>query len=142
MDPVLPDKGFLHTLGLEFTVTELGHVEALMPVTEKLLQPFGYLHGGATISLLEAAASMGARLGLDLDTYRAFGIDVHVRHRKSCRGGVVRGVAILDHEEPSQTNGYKQFWTVTAYNDNDQVLSEGVIVTKTVTLAYLAEKNG
>ena len=133
--------GLIQTLGIETVAADRTRVEMTMPITDAVLQPFGVLHGGATISLLETAASYGAELSTNLATHRNFGVDVHVRHRKNGAGSVLRGVAELDHEETSAYSGaVKQFWAVTAYDDAGDVVSEGTIVVKIVSLEYLARK--
>lgn len=89
-------QGLNHTLGVHFTKVEPGLVEAEMPITPALLQPFGFLHGGATIALLESVASAGGELACDLETEQPFGVEVTIRHKKSGReGDVARGVAKL-----------------------------------------------
>ncbi len=122
-------------LHIEIVSADEGRVEATMPITPDVFQPFGFLHGGATISLLETVASIGAEMLADLDRERPFGIDVQVRHRKSGKAGMLRGIAELD-----RTEGSKRFWNVTALDDEGDVISDGVIVTKTVTLERLAQK--
>lgn len=112
-----------------------GHVEVAMPITSEVLQPFGFLHGGATISLLETAASIGAETLTDLDRERPFGIDVRIRHRKSGKAGTLRGFADLDRVE-----GNRQYWHVVALDDEDDVVSEGTVVTKIVSLERLAQR--
>ena len=79
-------QGLNHTLGVHFTKVEPGLVEAEMPITPALLQPFGFLHGGATIALLESVASAGGELACDLETEQPFGVEVTIRHKKSRRG--------------------------------------------------------
>ncbi len=129
------------TLHITITSSCKTRVEAEMPITPDLHQPFGFLHGGATIALLESAASRGAEENADFETERPFGVDVHVRHRKSGKAGMLRGVAEFDRQETSERSGaVKQFWNVVAYDDEGDVVSEGVIVTKIVSLAYLASK--
>ena len=127
-------------LSISIDSVSASRVEVSMPITPDLYQPFGFLHGGATISLLETAASMGAEQLADLDKQLPFGVEVRVRHLKSGKSGLLRGVAELDHEEPSHTNGMKQFWNVAAYDDVGDVVSKGVIVTKIVDLDYLEQK--
>ena len=95
-------QGLNHTLGVHFTKVEPGLVEAEMPITPALLQPFGFLHGGATIALLESVASAGGELACDLETEQPFGVEVTIRHKKSGReGDVARGVAKLAERKPS-----------------------------------------
>lgn len=76
-----------------------------MPIVPEVFQPHGYLHGGATIALLETVASIGTEQNTDFDKERPFGIDVQVRHRKSGKEGTLRGVADLDREEVSERTG-------------------------------------
>ena len=110
-------------------------VEMTMPVLPEYLQPFGYLHGGVTIALLETAASMGALNSTNLEKERPFGISVQIRHRKSCKNGMLQGVATLDRRE-----GDKQFWHVVASDDKGDVVSDGEIICKIVSLERLEEK--
>lgn len=122
-------------LHIETVSADEGHVEVAMPITSEVFQPFGFLHGGATISLLETAASIGAEMLTDLDRERPFGIDVQIRHRKSGKAGTLRGIADLDRVE-----GNKQYWHVVALDGDGDVVSEGTIVTKIVSLERLAQK--
>lgn len=123
------------TLGIEVMSSDKERVEARMPITPEVFQPFGFLHGGATIALLETVASIGAENRTNFDLERPFGIDVQVKHRKSGKSGFLYGVAELDHLE-----GSKQFWTVIARDEAGDVVSDGVIVTKIVTLERLAQR--
>ena len=134
-------QGLNHTLGVHFTKVEPGLVEAEMPITPALLQPFGFLHGGATIALLESVASAGGELACDLETEQPFGVEVTIRHKKSGReGDVARGVAKLAERKPSSKAGYKLYWDVAAYDGDGDVISDGVIVVKVVPKDYLAQK--
>ena len=126
---------FSREMGFELVVDTPDRVEMLMPITDKVQQPFGFVHGGVTIALLETAASRGAELRADLARERPFGIEARIRHWKSGRAGSVRGVAEFDHAE-----GDRQFWSVTAYDDEGDVMSSGTFVTKIVSLERLAEK--
>lgn len=135
MNPPADSVGLNELLGIEIVSMTLERVEMTMPIGENALQFFGFLHGGATLTLLEAAASQGAMNRTDLEKELPFGVDVHVRHRKSGKQGMVRAVAQLD-----RTQGNAQFWNVAAYDEAGDVLSDGVVVTKIVSLEYLAEK--
>lgn len=128
-------KGFGSELGIQFISAGSDGAEARMPITDKIRQPFGFVHGGATLALLETVGSQAAACTIDLSIERVFGIRMDVRHKKSGKQGWIRGVARLDREE-----GSHQYWAVTAYDDAGDVMSEGVFETKRVTLAYLAEK--
>lgn len=132
--------GFIEVLGIEFTVQEKDRVVGTMPITPDVLQPFGFVHGGATLALLESVASLGATLNTNLETELPFGVDVQVRHRKSGKEGMVTGEATFEREEPSSTAGVKQFWHVVATDDAGDIMSEGTIMMKIVPKDYLRQK--
>lgn len=128
--------GFAAQLGIDVISSTKDRVEVAMPITEDILQPFGVVHGGATISLLETAASIGAEQNADITKERPFGVEVNIRHHKSGgKRGVIRGVAQLTDRACN-----KQFWAVVAYDDEGDVLSDGIIMTKIVSLERIAEK--
>lgn len=129
-----PLAGFNTFLNLRFTTETPDHVEGIMPITPEILQPFGVVHGGATISLLEAVASQGAALRANFDVEVPFGIEANIRHRKSGKSGSIRGVATLNRVERN-----KQIWDVIAYDDEGDIMSEGTFTTKIVSYERLAE---
>ena len=60
-----------------------------MPVNERTRQPFGYLHGGASVALAETAASVGAAALIDLKKEICFGLEINANHIKSKKEGIV-----------------------------------------------------
>lgn len=126
---------FTDWLQVSFTAESAERVEGVMPITPDLHQPYGFVHGGVTLALLETVASKGAECHTDFESELPFGIESHVRHRKSARQGTLRGVAELDH-----VDGRKQVWNVAAYDDAGDVVSSGTFTTKVVTRKRLAEK--
>lgn len=134
------NSGLYKTLGLQVVEEGLAHVVMSMPIDENVIQPFGYLHGGATISLLESAASWGASFRADCEKERAFGTEAHIYHVRSATEGKVRGEATLATEEDRGYRGRKQVWNVVATDDAGNVLSQGTFITKVVSLERLAQK--
>lgn len=134
--------GLVSTLGVELVEVRSDYAEAVMPIAPGVLQPHGFVHGGATIALLETVASAGAQSSCDLACELPFGVEVSVRHRKSGRVGQVRGVARLDRTEPSRSGGVKQYWAVAAYDDAGDVMSDGTVMMKIVPRDYLAKRSG
>lgn len=63
-----------------------------MDVTPRVHQPFGLLHGGASATIAESAASIGAYLA-SADDEVSMGTDLNVSHLRAKRSGVVRAVA-------------------------------------------------
>lgn len=139
-DEVLHIMGMAKTLGLRVLEESPTYVLMEMPVTDALIQPFGFLHGGATISLLESAASWAAALGTDFATERAFGSHIDVHHLNSVTGGLVRGSATLESTRDLGERGSKQTWAVEAKDEQARTVSCGTITTRTVSLRYLSSR--
>lgn len=139
-DEVLHIMGMAKTLGLRVLEESPTYVLMEMPVTDALVQPFGFLHGGATISLLESAASWAAALGADFATERAFGSHIDVHHLNSVTGGLVRGSATLESTRDLGERGSKQTWAVEAKDEQGRTVSCGTITTRTVSLRYLSSR--
>lgn len=127
---------FASSLGIIFQSASVDRVVATMPIDNGKLQPMGALAGGATITLLETVASRGAAERTDFDNERCFGYDVTIHHRKPGLQGMVTGVAEIDRVE-----GNAQYWNVRALDDSGDVMSYGTVVTKIVSLSYLAQKD-
>lgn len=53
---------------------------ATMPITEKVLQPYGILHGGASVVLAESVGSVASALIIDTDTHNAVGLEINANH--------------------------------------------------------------
>ena len=129
----------LDTLGITTVSVSADRVEMRMPVRPEIYQPHGFLHGGATIALLESCASRAAEERTDFDKELIFGLETTIRHKKARKDGMITGVAELEREEPSY-GGRKQFWHVVAKDDAGDVVSEGTFITKIVTKEHFAEK--
>lgn len=127
---------FAEGLGITFAEAGPERAVATMPIDKGKLQPMGALAGGATVSLLETVASRAAAERTDFATERCFGYDVEIHHRKPGLSGSLTGVADL-----FQVNGNSQTWSVTAFDDQDDIVSYGTVVTKIVSLERLAQKD-
>jgi len=84
-------------LGIE--ITEIGddYVCAKMPVDHRTHQPYGLLHGGASVVLAESLGSFGAALSVDMNLYNCVGQEINANHIRSVREGFVFGKATLLH---------------------------------------------
>ena len=90
-------KTLAATLGIEITELTPGRVVATMPVDDRTRQPFGILHGGASVALAETVASIGGTLNVDLDFFNVVGVEINANHIKAKRDGVVTGTATPIH---------------------------------------------
>ncbi len=83
-------------LGIE--IKEIGDntIKAIMPVNNKTIQPFGILHGGASVVLAETIGSIASNLCLN-DDYFSVGLDINANHIKSVRDKYVEGITCPIH---------------------------------------------
>lgn len=84
-------------LGIRFTEIGPDFLEAAMPVDERTHQPFGLLHGGASVVLAESLGSVASNLVVGDRAKICVGIEVNANHLKSVRSGEVRGRARAIH---------------------------------------------
>lgn len=80
---------------LDIRFTEVGddYLVAKMPVDARTHQPFGMLHGGASVALAESLGSAGANCCLDSQTEFAVGLEINANHVRSVRTGMVTATA-------------------------------------------------
>lgn len=84
-------------LGIEFTEIGDASLSARMPVDRRTVQPFGLLHGGASVLLAETLGSCAAIMCINLSTHYCVGLDISANHIRSAREGFVFGTATPIH---------------------------------------------
>ena len=84
-------------LGIEYRELTRDRVVASMPVCARTKQPFGLLHGGASVALAETVASIGGWLNVDENRLAVVGLEINANHIRSMRDGHVVGVALPLH---------------------------------------------
>ena len=84
---------------LGIVVTAIGHdsLSGTMPVDERTRQPYGLLHGGASVALAETLGSVAANLCLDPQTHIAVGLEINANHVRAVTSGEVHGTATALH---------------------------------------------
>lgn len=96
---VLGNKETLvETLGITYEELTPDRVVCKMPVGPKTWQPYGLLHGGASVALAETAASVGTALNIDKETHFAVGLEINANHVKGKRDGIVTATATPLHK--------------------------------------------
>ena len=93
----LPTRGLADRLGIAIIELTRERVVATMPVDDRTKQPFGILHGGASVALAETVASLGAVMNVDLEKASAVGLEINANHLRAKRGGMVRATATPFH---------------------------------------------
>lgn len=105
-------------LDITFTSFKSDEIKATMPVNENSIQPFGFLHGGASVSLAETLASIGAWLSIEDESKTAMGVEINANHIRSVKkGGVVNGIA-----KPVQKGQRIQVWEVKIFNEGEKLV--------------------
>jgi len=78
-------------LGIEFTEVGADFMCAQMPVDRRTIQPYGLLHGGASLVLAETMGSVASTALIDLATQAAVGLEINGNHLRPVEDGVVTG---------------------------------------------------
>jgi len=125
---VVPDT-LMETLGIDIKETTPERVVATMPVGPHVHQPYGLLHGGASVTLAETVASVGAAMSVE-QGQRVVGVEINANHLRGKRDGVVTAVATPLHKGRST-----QVWQVEITDEAGRR-----ICVSRCTLAVVAEK--
>ena len=83
----------VENLGIEIIDVGQNFISGKMPVDERTKQPFGLLHGGASVALAETLGSIGAGMQIDHSLQSVVGIEINANHLKSVKSGWVFGTA-------------------------------------------------
>ena len=83
----------VENLGIEIIDVGQNFISGKMPVDERTKQPFGLLHGGASVALAETLGSIGAGMQIDHSSQSVVGIEINANHLKSVKSGWVFGTA-------------------------------------------------
>jgi 1,4-dihydroxy-2-naphthoyl-CoA hydrolase len=99
-------------LGINFTEVGDDFVRATMPVDQRTSQPYGLLHGGASVALAETLGSTGATMCIDTREFQCVGQEINANHVRSGRLGLVTGTA-----RPVHLGGRSHVWAIDITND-------------------------
>ena len=108
----------METLGIEFVDLDEQTITARMPVTEKVHQPDGVLHGGASVALAESVGSAGAQIWLGDKDVQVRGIEIAANHIRSVRSGHVFAKAEILHRGRTT-----QLWQIRITDEQDRLVS-------------------
>lgn len=117
----------METLEIEFTEVGDDFLVARMPVTPRVHQPDGVLHGGASVALAESVGSAGAYFFLNSKDFVIRGIEIAANHIKSVRDGYVYAHASIIHKGRTT-----QLWQIKITNEEGALVS--LIKLTTLTL--------
>lgn len=101
-------------------------LEATMPVDHRTHQPFGLLHGGASVVLAETLGSMAGYLCTEGDQ-KVVGLEINANHIRSVRSGRVRGVCKAIH-----TGRRSQVWQIEIFDEEGRLCCTSRLTTAVV----------
>ena len=113
----------METLEIEYIDFGEDYLTAQMPVTPRVHQPDGVLHGGAMVALAESVGSAASFMFLDQQsTIR--GIEISANHVKSKRDGMVYAKATVIHKGRTT-----QLWNIDVVDEDDKLISKVKLTT-------------
>lgn len=108
----------METLDIEYVAIGDDFLTAKMPVSPKVHQPYGQLHGGATAALAETVGSAASNFFIDSKNQFVNGIQLSINHIKSKREGVVFATAKNIHKGKTT-----HLWEVKIVDEEDNLIS-------------------
>lgn len=116
-------------LNMEILDQQDGYIKMGMPVSDKVKQPFGYLHGGATMALGETACSIGSTHLVDTQKEIPVGLEMNANHIRSVKEGMVYATAQIVHQ-----GRLTHVWDIRISDEKDQLITimRGTIAIKKI----------
>ncbi|MEX0780617.1 MAG: hotdog fold thioesterase [Balneolales bacterium] len=111
-------ESMVDVLEIEFLSIEKHVIKGVMPVKSTTMQPFGILHGGASVAFAETLASVGGWLALDdIENYAVSGLEINANHIRKVSKGNVFGTGTALHVGRST-----QVWDIKIHDDNNHLV--------------------
>jgi 1,4-dihydroxy-2-naphthoyl-CoA hydrolase len=104
-------------IGIEFTEIGENYIKAKMPVNNLTRQPYGILHGGASVTLAETLGSVGSAYIIDQSRFYCVGLDVNANHIRAAREGYVFATAV-----PLHIGSSTHVWDIKIYNEQEKLV--------------------
>lgn len=104
-------------LGIEFVDCGDDWIRARMPVDHRTHQPFGRLHGGASVALAETIGSVASAYCIDREKFVAVGMEINANHIRPAYSGWVHAIA-----QPESLGRTTQVWTIRITDEADKLV--------------------
>lgn len=121
----------METLGIRMTAVGDDWLQGTMPVDHRTHQPYGLMHGGASVVLAETLGSTAAMLTLDPEKQVTVGLDINANHIRGVRSGIVTGTAKAVHVGRST-----QVWEIRIEDEQG-----ALVCISRITMAVIAARN-
>ena len=105
-------------LGIEIIKIGKNYIKGKMPVDKRTTQPFGLLHGGASVAFSETLGSFGSGLICDKNGKKVVGIEINANHLKGITKGHVYGIA-----KPIHIGRRIHVWETKISDEEDNIIS-------------------
>lgn len=119
-------------IGIELIEAGDDWIRGRMPVDARTRQPFGILHGGASVVLAETLASQGAFATLDPETHASVGMEINANHVRPVADGWVYG-----HARAEAIGRTTQVWTIRITNEAGKL-----VCLSRCTIAIVPQRKG
>jgi 1,4-dihydroxy-2-naphthoyl-CoA hydrolase len=107
-------------------------IKASMPVNERTKQPYGRLHGGASVVLAETVGSVGAAMTVDRSKFATVGMEINANHIRPAKGGLV--FATAKAESIGRTT---QIWSIRIEDEAGKL-----VCISRITMAVISTERG
>jgi 1,4-dihydroxy-2-naphthoyl-CoA hydrolase len=104
-------------LGMEWVEAGEDFLKARMPVDHRTKQPYGLLHGGASVALAETLGSVAAAFVVDYEKYYCVGLEINANHVRSAKQGFVTGIA-----RPIHLGATTHVWDIKIYDEREKLI--------------------
>ena len=118
-------------LGIRFTEVGADYLRGTMPVDERTKQPFGLLHGGASVALAETLGSIGASMCVEPAKFLCVGQEINANHVRAVSSGLVTGTA-----RPLHIGGRTHVWSIEIVNEAGKL-----VCVSRLTMAVIRAEN-
>ncbi|MCW3464315.1 hotdog fold thioesterase [Chitinophaga nivalis] len=117
---------------LEMEFTEIGpdYLKMMMPVDKRTHQPYGLLHGGASVALAETVGSMASALIIDPEKQICVGMEINANHVRGVKSGYVHACA-----RPLHIGASSHVWDIRLTDDQHKL-----VCVSRLTVAVLAKR--
>jgi 1,4-dihydroxy-2-naphthoyl-CoA hydrolase len=118
-------------IGIEWTEVGEDFLAARMPVDHRTRQPYGLLHGGASVALAETLGSVAAAMVIDNNKFYCVGLEINANHVRGARDGFVTGIT-----RPIHTGASTHVWDIKIYDERQKL-----VCVSRITVAILKLNN-
>ncbi len=117
-------------IGIVFSELGENFLKATMPVDQRTQQPYGLLHGGASVVLAETLGSVASALVIDTDNFICVGQEINANHIRGVRSGLVTGIT-----KPIHLGSSSHVWEIKIYDE-----AEKLVCISRLTVAILKKR--